>query len=87
MCKAICPQCGFEFEAKSPAPIVNARWVAEEDATLLRLYQNERKTKYDVEYIHLNSLTIINRNRPLPNNIRINRGIFRLAVLGGGGAY
>ena len=44
MCKAICPQCGFEFEAKSPAPIVNARWTAEEDATLLRLYQNERKT-------------------------------------------
>lgn len=43
MCKAICPQCGFEFEAKSPVPIVNARWTAEEDAILLRLYQNERK--------------------------------------------
>lgn len=44
MCKATCPQCGFEFEAKPPAPIVNARWTAEENATLLRLYQNERKT-------------------------------------------
>lgn len=44
MCKAKCPQCGFEFEAIQPQPIVNTRWTEAEDAALLREYQTERKT-------------------------------------------
>lgn len=44
MCKAKCPQCGFEFEVAPPQPIVNARWTEAEDAALLRAYQVDRKT-------------------------------------------
>jgi predicted transcriptional regulator len=44
MCKAKCPQCGFEFEAQKPPTVSNLRWTQEEETALLRLYQTERKT-------------------------------------------
>ena len=42
MCKAICPECGYEFDFvrncnKGP-------WTAEEDERILKAYQAERKT-------------------------------------------
>lgn len=44
MCKTKCPQCGFEFEAQKPSPIVNVQWTEHEDKLLLYKYQSERKT-------------------------------------------
>ena len=44
MCKAKCPQCGFEFEVQKPPTVSNLRWTQEEETALLRLYQAERRT-------------------------------------------
>lgn len=44
MCKAKCPQCGFEFEVQKPPEVSNLRWTQEEETVLLRLYQVERRT-------------------------------------------